>query len=1112
MRNFDNFYHRLSSWFNHASAVQFSRGLNLLLLLILFISISLPNAFSQGTTTSAISGKVMDKDMEPLIGATILAVHEPSGTVYGAASNLSGIYNIVNMRVGGPYRITVSYTGYGESVYENVFLRLGESQRFDVTLEDASLELSTVVIAASRSTSGESAGASTQISTKDIENMPTLSRDVSDYVRLTPQSSGYGGGNAIAGTNNRYNAIYVDGAVNNDVFGLSSQGTNGGQTGIAPFSIDIIDQIQVVLSPYDVSFGGFAGGGINAVTKSGTNNFEGTAYYFLQNQDLVGRQNGTLFDRIHKGKDPVDIPNEKPKVADFTNQLYGASLGGPIIKDKLFFFTNVEIRRDQTPSPFDINVYNGDSGTDELNTLRNYLQNTYNYDPGTFGDVNDELNGLSFFGKLDYNLNNVHRVTLRHNYTKGEQFDRFAGSPNTINFSNNGIYFPTTTNSSALELNSRFGNNYSNNLIIGYTTVRDDRDQLGGRFPYVFIEDGGDNVIRFGSDEFSTGNELNQDIISLTNNFKIYRGDHTITLGTHNEYYDIYNLFLPQNFGTYRFDNLQDFLTNQPATEYNRGYSLVDNITGDGSKAAAALRAIQLGLYIQDEWRVNNRFTLTGGLRLDVPFILDDPNEDKYLNFTAIPSMAKEYEVAGDIKAGKAPQGQLMWSPRVGFEFDASGDRKTILRGGMGIFTSRIPFVWPASMFNNNGLTQGRVNIQNGSVPFIADVNQQYTDPDFVVPSGQIDIFTQDFKYPQVFRTNLGVDTRLPGDIRATFEGIYTKTINNVLYTNVNSDPNVDFYWTGTPDNRPVFGRTSIDPTYEAVYVGSNTNEGYTYTLTAAFSKDFDFGLSASLSYTYGDATAVSEGTSSQNSSQWRGQVNTDGRNNPVFGRSDFALGHRVLSTLSYSINWNQRKNATTTISLLYDGQAGSPYSYLIGGNSARNLNNETGSTGRNRSLVYIPATMADINLVQYTSGGNTFTAEQQWEALNAFIESDPYLSENRGGYAEKNSNWMPFTSFLDMSVRQDFGLRLGEKFHKFQLSFDVFNLANLLNNSWGVRYSPIGDFNNHYLTTFAGYESDGTTPRFTYRGGNESGREALNIQDFSSRWRGRVGIRYIFN
>ena len=1074
------------------------------------LALSFSMAFSQGVTTASMNGRILDKETgEALIGANILVVHTPTGSTYGNSTNLDGIYRISNMRVGGPYKITVTYTGYRDIVLEDVYLRLGEAKKLDLDMEGAAVELGLVQVTARSGTAGANSGTSTQITSDDIDVMPTLNRDLADFVRLTPQSTGYSGGTSFAGVNNRYNAIYIDGAVNNDVFGLASSGTNGGQTGIAPFSIDIIDQFQVVLSPYDVSLGGFAGGGVNAVTKSGTNQLKGTAYYFMQNQGMVGKTNYTLAERI-----AMEIGSDNPdtlrsRVADFSQRTYGLSLGGPIVKDKIFFFANAEIRKDETPIPFDFATYDGDATEADLNNLRTFLDENYRYDPGTFGDVSDQLDGLTFFGKLDFNLSDNHRLTLRHNFTQAKQTDRNGSASRTINFSNNGVYFPSTTNSSALELNSRFGSNFSNNLILGYTVVRDDRDPIGGDFPYLRIDDG-NGLILIGSEEFSTANALDQNIFTITDNFKIYRTKHTITVGTHNEFYNIYNLFLPQNYGTYAYDSIDDFITGQPAAEYDRAFSLVDDKTGDGSAAAADFNAMQLGLYAQDEWDITQAFTLTYGLRVDMPIITTDPVFDPSFNESTLPLIQAKYEVANNIEGGKAPDGQLMFSPRVGFDYDLSGNRNTVLRGGIGIFTSRIPFVWPGAMYNNNGLTTGRVNELDiaGDVTFIADVNNQYTNPNFTVPSGDINIFTKDFKFPQVLRGNLALDTKLPGDITATIEGIYTKTLNNVVYTNVNSDPEIKFNWTNTGgDTRPVFVRKSLDQTYSAIYVGSNSGEGYTYTLSAALSKAFDFGLNATLAYTYGDAMALCENTSSQNSSQWRGQVSTDGRNTPSFGRSDFALGHRVLSTLSYTLDWNKGKNVSTTISLIYDGQAGSPYSYIIGGSGGRNINNETGSTSRNRSLVWIPASQSEITLVEK----NGITPAQQWEMLNAFIEDDPYLSQNRGAYAEKNSNWMPFTSFLDLAVRQDFGIQAGGRMHKLQLSLDVFNLLNLLNPSWGVRYSIPGDFNNFFLYTFDSYAADGTTPQFYYTE-DGVGKDALNISDFSSRWRMRLGLRYIFD
>ncbi len=1072
-----------------------------LLLAFFAVAFSFSMAFSQGVTTSSMDGRIIDKESgEALIGANFVAVHLPTGSTYGNSTNLDGIFRIANMRVGGPYTITVSYTGFSDLVLEDIYLRLGENKNLNLEMQESAMELSTVTVFAAAGTPGANSGSSTQITGEEIDVMPTLNRNLSDYVRLTPQSAGYSGGTTFAGVNNRYNAIYIDGAVNNDVFGLASSGTNGGQTGIAPFSIDIIDQFQVLLSPYDVSLGGFAGGGINAVTKSGTNQLKATAYYFMQNQSLVGKTNKTLTDITGSERTPV---------AEFNQRTYGASLGGPLIKDRVFFFANAEIRQDETPIPFDFATYDGNASEADLNSLAGFLRESYGYDPGTFGDVADELNGLSLFGKLDFNLGDNHRLTLRHNYNKGEQLDLNGSAARTINFSNNGIFFPTITNTSAAEFNSSFGSGFSNNLILGYTTVRDDRDPIGGDFPYLIIFDGA-GTIRAGSDEFSTANALDQDIFTITDNFKIYKNKHTITIGTHNEFYSIYNLFLPQNYGTYTFDSISAFVNGLPASNYDRGYSLVDDITGDGSAAAADFGAMQLGLYAQDEWDITRNFTLTYGLRLDMPILTTDPDIHPSFNTTTLPLLQAQYDIANDIEGGAAPDGQLMFSPRAGFLFDLTGDRRNMLRGGVGIFTSRIPFVWPGAMYNNNGLTTGRADEADavGGAFFIPDINKQYTDPAFKVPSGDINIFTKDFKFPQVLRGNLALDTKLPGDISATVEGIFTKTLNNVLYTNVNSKTDVDFNWTNTgSDDRPVFTRSTIDPTYSAIYVGSNTSEGYAYTLTAALAKEFQFGLNASLAYTFGDAQALNEGTSSQNSSQWRGQVNTDGRNTPLLGRSDFALGHRVLSSLSYSFDWNKGKNVSTSIALLYDGMAGSPYSYVIGGGNGRNINNEQGSTSANRSLVWIPADASQINLVEKDG----VTPEHQWEHLDAFIENDPYLSQNRGSYAEKNSNWMPFASFLDLAVRQDFGIKAGGRMHKLQVSLDVFNLANLINPAWGVRYSIPGDFNNYFLYTFEGYEEDGTTPLFSYLE-EGVGKDALNINDFSSRWRMRLGLRYIFD
>lgn len=1078
-------------------------------IMAVFVLIIGSNAvYAQGVTTGSLSGIVNDVDGNSLPGANVVAIHKPSGTFYGTVTAADGRFTIPGMRVGGPYEVTVSYIGFGRWQQDNMIINLGAATTIEVTLAEEGVALQEVTVVARAGSVGETTGTSTRISSEDIATMPSINRSLFDFLRLAPQSGQYGGGISFAGTNNRYNAIYIDGAVNNDVFGLASSGTNGGQTGITPFSNEIIDQFQVALSPYDVTMGGFAGGGINAVTKSGTNRLQGTAYTFFQNQSLVGKTNGVLANRLGL--------EERERVDDFTENVYGFSLGGPIIRDKLFFFTNVEIQRDETPRPFDITEYTsvpGRASVQDLENLRSFLINEYGYDPGTFGNTAQNLDGLKIFAKIDYNITDEHRLTFRHQYTKAEQFNRFSGNRNTVNFSNNGIYFPSTTNSSALELNSRFGTEYANNLIISFVRVRDDRDPLGNRFPYVYIDDEDSGEIRFGSEEFSTANQLDQDIFSLTNNFSIYRGSHKITIGTHNEFYNIYNLFIRQNYGVYWFSSIDDFISGEPAYRFTRTYSLVDDVTGGGSKAAAEFNALQLGFYAQNEWSVNRQLTITGGLRIDIPFITDDPIEDTYFNETALPKIREHYDIAKNARAGKAPDGQIMLSPRFGFTYLLTPGTNNTLRGGAGIFTSRIPFVWPGGMFANNGLMLGGVshNDIEGDVFFNHVWDNQPVNPNVTVPSGQMDLFVDDFKYPQIFRTNLALDFELPGGIAATFEGLYSKTINNILYTNVNSDPTVAFRWTGSPDDRKVFVGNSIDDTYSAVYLATNTSEGYTYNLSASFAKKFDFGLAATLAYSYGDAYALSEGTSSQNSSQWRGQVNINGRNNPEYGRSDFAVGHRVLSSLTYAYNWTPDGNNRTSVSVFMNGQSGTPFSYVISGGGARNLNAEMGSTGRNRSLAFIPADASQINLVDYTVGETTVTAAEQWQNLNALIEDDPYLRNNRGKYAEKNGAWSPFAAIFDVAIRHDFGITVGGQRHRFQVSLDIANFGNMLNNEWGTQYTVPGDFNNYFLYQFEGYEDDGTTPKFTFRQ-DEVGLDRFNIAGLSSRWSMLFGVRYMFN
>ncbi|MCF6360873.1 MAG: TonB-dependent receptor [Cyclobacteriaceae bacterium] len=1055
-------------------------------------------AFAQGVTSSSMNGKVTDKEGGPLPGATVLAVHTPTGAEFGQVTDADGLFRIANMHVGGPYTVTVSFVGYDPIVKQGIYLELGRTYKVNTSMSETVTQLEGVIVTADAVFDGNRTGSSTIISKDAIQNTPTVTRSLADFTRLTPQASNATGGISIAGINNRFNAIYIDGAVNNDVFGLAPSGTNGGQIGISPISVDAIEQIQVVVAPYDITKGGFAGGGINAVTRSGSNKFEGSAYYFLRNESLAGLT-------------PVDDETlEREKLDQFTAQTYGFRLGGPIIKNKAFFFVNAEIQDDQTPQPFDIGTYTGASSAADLDGLASFLQNQYGYDAGGYGNQIRTLRGTKILGRFDFNINRNHKLTVRHSYTKGESTSPRGSSNNRLRFGNGGVYFPSVTNSSALELKSAFGSKYSNNLIIGYTNVTDDRDPIGDPFPYVRIQDGSGRI-ELGSEQFSTANFLQQKIFTITNNFNIYKGKHTFTVGTHLEFFDMNNVFIRQNFGAYRFDNLADFLDNANTdyARFDRSYSLVDNTTGNDTNAAAKFKAMQLAFYGQDEWQMTDNFKLNLGLRIDIPIFSDNPPENQYFNNTTIPLIEAEgYDLQG-ATVGTAPKAALMFSPRAGFNWNVDGEDDIQIRGGIGVFTSRIPFVWPGGMYNNNGRTVG--GTRNFSGRFEPDPFGQPTDGETIpLPagdpgSGQIDIFAENFKFPQLLRSSIAVDKKLPWGLVGTAEVIWSKTLNNVFYENLNLRPSTERL-TGTGDNRIKYDQDDeVDDTFTGIYLGSNTSEGYAINATFQLTKSFANGFAGSVSYTYGDSYAIFEGTSSQNNSQWRGTYQVNGRNNAPLGRSDFSMGSRFVAYGSYTVNY--LKHMATTISFFYNGQSGRPFSYRYNDNS--NLTNES---DRERSLIYVPTDASDINLVDYDDNGTNITAAQQWAALDNYISNDKYLNGRRGQYAEKNSSRVPFTSIIDLKVAQDFYITIGDQKHTLQFTLDIFNFGNFLNKNWGRRY--FSNFGAVDLLDFEGFQADNTTPEFTYNVDRSELQDFLTINEVgvnSSRWYMQIGVRYSF-
>lgn len=1075
------------------------------LLIILVLLISSGGAFAQGITTSGLTGQVIDSNGKGLPGTTVTAVHTPSGTQYGIVSDDDGFFRIPNMRIGGPYKIDVSFIGFNSFERNDVILTLGQVYKLNVVLSESATELEEVVVSADHVFDSDRTGQKTVVDNQTINALPTVSRSIADFARFNPlaniQQNTDGFSISLAGQNNRYNAIYIDGAINNDVFGLAGSGTNGGQTGVQPISLDAIEQFQISVSPFDVRQSGFSGGSINAVTRSGTNDVDGSAYYLIRNENL-------------SGKTPVDTEDrERAKLSPYTAKTYGFRLGGPIVKDKIFFFVNGEIQRDETPQPFDFSTYEGDSDGAAINSLISKIQ-SYSYDPLGFENNTAYLNSQKFLAKFDFNISERHKLTIRHSYVGAENLEARNSSTTRINFLNGSEYFISSTNSSALELKSFFGNRFANKFVLGATFVRDDRDPFGDPFPTVTISDGAGRI-EFGAERFSTANLLNQDVITLTNDFEIYKGKHSITIGTHNEFYSVGNLFMRNNFGSYSYDNVGEFINDINTDTYERTFSQVDNVTGDGSQAIAAFKGYQLGLYAQDDYQASNDFRLTLGLRFDLPIFPDATRVNDDFNNGAIPAIeAAGYDFMG-AKTGSFINPQLMISPRVGFNWDAHGNRTLQLRGGAGIFTSRVPLVWPGGAYNNFGFNIGGVRVTDRSIPFNPDVNSQFPVVDLSnpMPSGQIDLFASDFKLPQVMKASLGVDKILPWGLLGTLEGIYTKTLNNVRYQNLNLRPSVETL-SGTPDDRPIFVQNDrIYPTYQGIFLASNTSKGFSYNIVAQLTKNFERGFSASIAYTYGDSYSINDGTSSQNNSQWAGNRGISGRNEEgELGRSVYAIGNRIIAQLSY------RKEylgfAASQISLFYNGQSGQPFSYVVGGETfSRQLVNDGGFT--NSNLIYVPADQSEINLVNRTVDDRTYSPEEQWGVLNRLIEEDKSLSDNRGGYASRNMARTPFESILDLRFLQDFYLKMpNNKKNTLQLSVDIFNFGNLINKDWGRRYFISN--NNFGVIEFAGFQAGTKTPNYTVNSKILGGQKPWdnNIIDSgfrSSRWQMQIGARYIF-
>lgn len=844
-------------------------------------------------TTSGISGKVTAEG-ELLIGATVQAVHEPSGTTYGTVTNADGRYSLQGMRTGGPYTVEVSYVGFQKAVYKNITLQLGETYLLDVKLTE-SLSLDEVVVTASKAAlfNSQKTGAAQNFNQSQIQATPSVSRSIFDVTKMNPLGVNTASGMSFAGSSNKYNSFQIDGITNNDVFGLSSSGTNGGQAGANPISLEAIEEIQVVIAPYDVRQGGFTGGGINAITKSGTNTFHGSAYWYYNNENFYGKT---------PGKDA----KERKKLGDQSSATYGFTLGGPIVKDKLFFFANYERVKETYPSSNNIGSTESNLDVKEVDQIVNKIsQLTGGYNAGGYGPQDIDTYSNKILTRLDWNINEQNKFTVRYSFLDGRKMV-FSNSVSSAKLNDNGYFMNNKTHSLVSELNTQFTPSWSNEFRFGWTNVRDYRDPIGQPLPNITINNlinNGDptkkSSLELGTERNSAANALDQDIFTLEDNLIWNKGNHTITLGTHNEFFHMKNLYITNIYGSYVYNSLDDFLTVGTANEvlpnsYEYSYSN-EKITGT-DRWAPVFGAAQLGFYAQDEWKVTNRFSMTYGLRLDIPLLFDKPRANEVFNSSTV---ATSMGLATD----QMPTTKVLWSPRVGFRWSLNEDRTTLLRGGAGIFTGRVPFVWISNSFGNAGVEMVRTAYSSslGNYPsdfkFNIDPNKQYKDPNAKVPTSEVDVMAKNFRFPSVFRANLAVEQMLPFGIRGTLEGLYSKTLNNILYENIN------YQWKGETlnnggDDRPVYEKQ--DNHFTQVMLLKNTSKGYTFNITTKLEKSFDFGLNAMIAYTYGQAKSLNDGNSSQAYSGWKYNATYYGDMNPELTWSMFDVRNRVIGSVSY--------------------------------------------------------------------------------------------------------------------------------------------------------------------------------------------------------------------
>ena len=1097
-------------------------------LLTFFVAMIASITMMAQVTTSSISGKVTDEKKGVLPGATVVATHTPSGSQYYAVADQHGLYRLLNVRPGGPYKVEVRMVGFQTNVHEGVTATLGENKILNVILKEEAVGLGEVTISAEAISNGmdsDRAGATTAISTEQINTLPTVSRSLNDVLALTPQAAATSNGFAVGGGNYRQSYVTVDGAAFNNAFGIGSNLPAGG----SPISLDALEMMTINVTPFDVRQSGFTGGSINAVTKSGTNDIHVSVYDYFNNDGLIGTKFGK--------KDALGNYPDKLKLSESLDNTIGVSVGGPIVKNKLFFFVNFEYQSDKDPGQTRLARLNEDmeyGGTTQYNrptvdmmeTIQNYLNETYHYSPGRFQNYSMSTPDLKLLARVDWNINDNNKLNVRYSLVKNKYSTVPSSSisplPSSVynknsygRLSDHALYFESSRYfqeqnfaSVAAELNSSFLSGRMHNMFRATYSHQDEpRSFVGDLFPTVDIleplEDGTKAVYTsFGPDPFTYGNLRDVKTAVFTDELSYLTGVHNFVLGAQFEYNKTENGYMQGGAGYYVYNSWNDFVNLATPAAFAITYGNNEN----HDQVYPSFKYLQYSLYLQDEMSLSERFNLSVGLRLEVPTYPSIASYNTNEEFEELASVESFYtDVEGNevpstiygLSTADMPNARLNFSPRIGFNWDLVGDRSLILRGGSGFYTGRLPFVWIVSTVGNSNCMQNQFittdpddNVTFATSPdaIIAANSDKLTVGDLPAPQSTT-IMDKDLKMPQTWKSSLALDAKLPGGIKATLEGIYNKDITSVAVTKLGIVKNGTTQLEGEPEGRDNWVSegilNSLGKPVTPYYITNSDNKGYYYSGTAQLSKDFDCGLNLMAAYTYSNGKNVIDGIGDQVTSAFNTNTfGVNGSNSQELGYSSYVSPNRILFNVGWT--WPSGKRSTETIGLYYEG-----FNHCYIGNfsytrySYTMTTNVNGDGGAN-SLIYIP-TETELSEMPFVS-------EENAEDFNQFIMQDKYLNNHRGEYAERGGAIAPWRHTFNFKYERTIKFNGGEK-----LSFgiDVNNIANLIYRGWGnMQRLNSSDILKYSKNSEGKYQYEFTNPTWSeYASTYSTWSAALNVR-----------------